>query len=105
MIKIASPEHFAEVLEFAMNARCATKLLERLDFLAQYGGHPQTTVCTLRPDFAPHSFTFTIESDGKHWFNGGLVYSGPDQSLDGSFPALTVGIGIDASQPGWSIHT
>jgi hypothetical protein len=34
-----------------------------------------------------------------------LIYFGPGQPLDGSAPALTVGIGIDSSAHGWSIHT
>ena len=43
--------------------------------------------------------------DGSRWFNGGLIYSGPGQPLDGSAPALTVGIGIDSSVHNWSVHT
>jgi hypothetical protein len=105
MIKINDPEHFAQVCEFALNHGCTRALVERLDWLAQYGGALDFATCTLYPDHAPHSFAFVIEKDGARWFNGGLIYSGPGQPLDGSAPALTVGIGIDDSTHGWSVHT
>lgn len=105
MLKIADPEYFTQVLEFALANGCAKRLLERLTYLADYGGNPTFTTCTLQRDFAPYSFGFLIEKDGKPWFNGGLIYSGPDQPLNGGAPAFTVGIGIDSSTHGWSIHT
>jgi len=104
MIKIEDPDYFAEVMQFALAHGCADKLTERLDYLTQY--HEGENTCQLYKDWAPYSFAFLmVRPDGTRWFNGGLMYSGPDQPLDGSFPALTVGIGIDSSKHGWSIHT
>lgn len=107
MIKFLDPEHFAQVLEFALQNKCAGQLGDKLDYLAHYGGNnPGENICELHKDFAPYSFEFLMKHpDGTRWFNGGLIYSGPGQPLDGSAPALTVGIGIDSSKHGWSIHT
>lgn len=105
MLKIQNPEHFTQVVEFAINAGCAAKLFDRLAYLANYGGNPEYTVCTLGYDFAPHSFRFTIERNGNRWFNGGLIYSGPTQALDGSFPALTVSLEPGDGSHQWSVHT
>ncbi len=56
------------------------------------------------PDFAPQSFQFHVFRDEEFQFNGGLIYCGPDQPGDGSFPALTVDISGDHI-PHWGIHT
>lgn len=104
MIKFEDPEHFTEVLEFALHQGCQDKLMERLNYLATYG--EGDNVCHVHRDFAPHSFAFAMKrADGRFWFNGGLIYSGPTQPLNGSAPALTVGIGVDSSKHGWSVHT
>jgi hypothetical protein len=104
MIKFEDPEHFARVLEFALQNKCIDKLSERLDYLAHYAGGENT--CHIHRDWAPNSFSFAMRKpDSQFWFNGGLIYSGPGQPLDGSAPALTVGIGVDSSKHGWSIHT
>jgi len=104
MIKFLDPEHFAQVLEFALQNKCAGQLGDKLDYLTHYGDGKNT--CAIYRDWAPNSFAFGIDRpDGTRWFNGGLIYSGPGQPLDGSAPALTVGIGIDSSKHGWSIHT
>ena len=105
MINIICHEHFAKVMKFAIENKCADKLLDRLDYLSTYNADIATTV-ELHYDWAPNSFDFImIHPDGSRWFNGGLIYSGPGQPLDGSSPALTVGIGIDSSKHGWSVHT
>jgi hypothetical protein len=104
MIQFACPEHLAKVLEFAVNNGCADKLCERLRYLAGYGDGKN--LCVVHQDWAPNSFEFVMQHpDGSRWFNGGLIYSGPGQPLDGSAPALIVGIGIDGSKHGWSVHT
>jgi hypothetical protein len=104
MIEFKNPEHFAKVLEFALNNKCAGNLGDKLDYLAGYSGGDN--ICEIYNDFAPNSFEFLMKHpDGTRWFNGGLIYSGPGQPLDGSAPALTVGIGIDSSKHNWSIHT
>lgn len=103
-IEIHDPEHFVKVLQFALANKATVKLIERLDYLAHYGDG--ANVCHLHRDWAPNSFGFAMmRPDGSVWFNGGLIYSGPGQPLDGSAPALTVGIGIDSSVHGWSVHT
>lgn len=104
MITIHCPEHLIQTFKFAAQVGVADRLAERLEFLAQFGD--QNNICELHRDSAPHSFSFLMRHpSGTPWFNGGLIYSGPRQPLDGSAPALTVGIGIDSSQHGWSIHT
>lgn len=130
MIQIHDPAYFEQVIAFAAQAGASAQLVERLAYLSNYGSEPErggydalpdaaarlawalthanpmSARCELYPDFAPHSFRFLmLRADGSRWFNGGLIYSGPGQPLDGSFPALTVGIGIDTSVHGWSIHT
>jgi len=104
MIEFKAPDHLAQVLKFAVENDCAVKLLERLDYLANYADGKGT--CEIHNDWAPHSFAFLmLREDGSRWFNGGLIYSGPGQPLDGSGPAFTVGIGVDSSRHGWSVHT
>lgn len=128
MIDVKNLEHFTDVMTFAARESVADKLLTQLAYLSNYGNgpgpafkpdenvaalayalthrNPNGSVCELYPDFAPYSFEFLmLKEDGSKWFNGGLIYSGPGVPLDGSFPALTVGIGIDSSKHGWSIHT
>jgi hypothetical protein len=76
-------------------------------FLNHEGQHPRQ--CVLSRDFAPHSFRFghyvspEFASDGKRkfWFNGGLIYQGPNAPADGSFPSLTVSL---SSGTGWYCH-
>jgi len=104
MICFPDHEHLASVLRFAAENNCADKLVEKLSYLAQYGDG--TNMCEVYADWAPNSFAFLMKHpDGTRWFNGGLIYSGPGQPLNGSAPALTVGIGIDSSKHGWSVHT
>ena len=103
-LKIEDPDHFAEIVEFAVANKCFEKLMERLDYLGHYSD--QATTCHLYRDSAPRSFAFVMRGHGgQPWFNGGLIYSGPGQALNGSGPAFTVGIGIDSSVHGWSVHT
>lgn len=104
MIEIVDPAHFAKVMTFALHNGCAAKLCERLDYLSKYG--EGNNKCIVGYDWAPNSFSFLMQRpDGSTWFHGGLIYSGPTQPLDGSSPALTVGIGVDSSVHGWSVHT
>jgi hypothetical protein len=90
-------------------------LYDKLRYLALYGNRQGCqydrkttpgTRCKLYRDFAPYSFNFVIEiregQQWKRWFNGGLIYSGPDSPVNGSFPTLTVSID---PYNGWSTHT
>ena len=104
MIEIKDSDYFLEVLRFAVDNECHINLINKIEYLAHYGDGKNT--CYVYKDWAPHSFEFVMhDSDDKRWFNGGLIYSGPGQPLDGSAPALTVGIGIDSSKHSWSVHT
>ena len=103
MIDFKAPDHFLQVLKFAASVGAADKLIERLDYLANYAGGDN--MCELYNDWAPHSFEFVMKRpDGSRWFNGGLIYSGPGQQLDGSAPALTVSLSQQQGH-GWSVHT
>lgn len=79
----------------------------RLAYLDRYAA-PRRTRCTLYPDFAPHSFAFTMEVETKDgewrtWFEGGVVYHGPHDG-HGSGVHPTLAVTLDATE-GWSIHT
>lgn len=103
MINFHNTKHLIDVMNFAVKVGAIDKLLDKLRYLAEYG---DDNICELYDDWAPHSFEFLMKHpDGSRWFNGGLIYSGPGQPLDGSAPALTVGIGIDSSVHNWSVHT
>ena len=86
------------------------QLEKQLTHLAHFGcsaEESQHIRCRLCPDFAPYSSGFLLErlkEDGQYqpWFNGGLIFQGPEQPADGSFPSLTVSL---HSQRGWFIHT
>lgn len=104
MITFCNPKHLIDVMDFATKVGAIDKLLDKLRYPAEYG--EGDNMCDLHADWAPHSFTFTVRRpNGSRWFSGGLIYSGPGQPLDGSAPALTVGIGIDSSVHNWSVHT
>lgn len=104
MIEFKNTKHLIEVMDFATKVGAMDKLLDKLRYLAEYGDG--SNICELYGDWAANSFAFGMNRpDGTRWFNGGLIYSGPGQPLDGSAPALTVGIGIDSSVHGWSVHT
>jgi hypothetical protein len=122
MLVIADPDHFASVCKFAAQIGLAGQLAGKLAYLDQYAYDPDgqefqrriEKKCVLGKDFAPHSFSFAIyqrdlkvENLGdaptwKFWFNGGLIYQGPDCPADGSFPSLTVSL---AKGTGWFVHT
>lgn len=104
MIKVLCPLHMEQVRQFARAHHCEAALDTVLDYLSNYGDG--TNTCELHHDFAPHSFAFLMRrAGGKAWFNGGLIYSGPGQPLDGSFPALTVSIEPTGTDHKWSVHT
>jgi hypothetical protein len=108
MLEIYCEEHLKKVREFARGVGALKQLDDKLNYLRDYGGGDN--VCRLGYDFAPNSFEFIMcHPDGTRWFNGGLIYSGPTQPLDGSFPALTVSLDILNGPPknthDWSVHT
>lgn len=110
-------EKLGQALLLAMQRNLLTGrngLLDNLHYLGHYaeerakqeGWKMKTTIYN---DFAPFSFGFDVRlspDGGKTWkgfLNGGLIYSGPDQPLDGSGPAFTVSLGEPGE--GWSTHT
>ena len=107
MIEDQTDGHLGRTLDFARAAGAGDRLqrqLDRLNALARNGR------CRLFRDFAPHSFTFVVEdrqpdSSWRQALNGGLIYSGPTQPLDGSGPAFCVGISQSGNAHDWSIHT
>ena len=104
MIKFLDHEHLCRTMAFAIEHRCADKLVERLDYLAHYADG--NNMCEIYYDHAPNSFAFLMRHpDGRVWFNGGLIYSGPGQPLDGSAPAFTVSLEPTGHEHKWSVHT
>ena len=54
-------------------------------------------------DFAPRSFTFAVNNDGKHLINGGMIFHGKhDNGGDGSAPTYPVCV---TPSNGWRLHT
>jgi hypothetical protein len=106
MIQIKCPIEFAKAVEFATNHNCLAQFMKNIERIAGYGDGKVLYECILVADFAPLSFQFIVNRpDGTRWLNGGLIYSGPGQPLDGSGPAFTVGIGLDSLKHQWSLHT
>jgi hypothetical protein len=98
-------DHLEQVRDFARAADLSTQLERQLHYLADYG--QRGNQCVLGRDFAPHSFSFAMYRPGakdarKFIFNGGLIFQGPSQPADGSFPSLTVSLN---SGTGWFCHT
>lgn len=117
MIEIKCPEHFRDVVAFAAKVGALDQFMGRVLYLGAYALQSRNIAdvkAELFRDDAPHSFAFVIYAAKKplhrggaweRWFNGGLIYSGPGQPLDGSAPAFTVGIGTDPAVHSWSVHT
>ena len=104
MIDIKNGEHFIKVMDFAVANNCAHKLIDKLNYLMGYADG--SCDVELHYDFAPNSFVFImLRRDGTRWFNGGLIYSGPGQPLDGSGPAFTVSLAPTGQEHNWSVHT
>ena len=104
----------AKVVEFAEKVGLLDQLQGQLEYLGNYACNEERgkdyTRCDLYPDFAPMSFTFSMfakdkdkKGEYKFWFNGGLIYQGPDVPADGSFPSCTVS--FDSTKHGWFVHT
>jgi hypothetical protein len=117
MLYVKCAEHFEKVMQFAAQMGLVEQLYSRLDYLSSYANRKgctyakdegKNTRCYLYSDFAPHSFAFTMmrqeELDGEWemWFNGGLIYQGPECPADGSAPSFTVSLD---KATGWFIHT
>jgi hypothetical protein len=106
MIKINCPDEFIKTVEFATAHNCLAQFMKNIERISGYGDGEQLYTCELYADRAPLSFQFAImRPDSSRWINGGLIYSGPGQPLDGSGPAFTVGIGLDSMKHQWSVHT
>ncbi len=103
MLTLHDPDHFLEVVKFAISVGALDKFQERIDYLNTYAdGYCN---CHLAKDSAPNSFDFVMfKDDGTRWFNGGLIYSGPGQPMDGSAPAFTVSL-TQSKGHSWGVHT
>jgi hypothetical protein len=85
--------------------------LEWLDGYGRNDDGPRKRQCMLGHDSASLSFGFahywlpkyTDDKKRRFCFNGGLIYQGPGQPADGSFPSLTVSLGN--TRTGWFCHT
>lgn len=120
MLKVyeESQAYFDEVEKWAEENGILDKFEEAIRRCDEYADHEHTgrVEFLLYRDFAPHSFGFTVYplKDGKRilrpngqfdrWFNGGLIYQGPECPADGSFPSLTVTLG-NPTKVGWFMHT
>lgn len=104
-----------EAIKFAAQANLLDQLFKQFVYLGSYGMDRErplmVTRCTLGKDFAPYAFRFIMEkgeirspteTHWEFWFNGGLLYQGPDVAADGSFPSLNVSLNDGC---GWFVHT
>ena len=102
-LHIECEEHYLATLKFATDHGAEDKLqlaMKRLQNMANEG------TCYLHSDFAPHSFAFMIVGkDGRRELVGGLIYSGPGQTLNGSSPTYTVSVDPPSNEHKWSVHT
>jgi hypothetical protein len=103
--RLAESRALADRLGLREQLEQQIRLLERYGCPAE---DPDATRCTLYPDFAPHSFDFTIEKrrpDGAYesLLHGGLIYHGPHDGF-GSGGAPTFSVSLNATQ-GWLVHT
>lgn len=106
MIEFKDPEHFLSVLMWAAENDCAKQLVDKLEYLATYGNGDNHVEIYRDWGRTPHSFEFLmLHPDKTRWFNGGLIYSGPGQPLDGSAPAFTVSLSKTGHEHNWSVHT
>lgn len=104
MIDFKDPEHFLATMKWAAENNCAKQLADKLEYLATYGEGDNHV--EIYRDSAPFSFEFLmLRSDKTRWFNGGLIYSGPGQPLNGSAPAFTVSLAKTGHEHNWSVHT
>ena len=103
-------EYLDEVKVIAEKIGKLDSLQEQLEYLDTYACHddPTKTKCVLGKDFAPLSFSFTMQrrnKDGEYeyWFNGGCIFHGQhDNGGDGGAPTFSVNL---EPTDGWSIHT
>jgi hypothetical protein len=91
---------------------CTTAMVEHPEGAPSFEESAGDTLALIGFDFAAHSLRFAIMQNGYAQtrggtcvYNGGFIYEGPGQPLDGSFPALTVSLSSDPSKHSWSIHT
>ena len=102
-------KYLETVKAFAKSIGKEEILQKRLDYLDTYacGDDKEKTRCKLFKDFAPYSFEFEMQAranDGgyRYWFNGGLIYYGPNE--DGVSGQYSVRIG-DTREVDWTINT
>lgn len=114
MLVFQDQAHHDRVVAFARRVGAEAALQKALEYLRTYAcdRDPKATRCILRADEAPYSYVFVMErraGDGyTTWFHGGLIYSGPGQKLDGTWPAYCVSLDpAEASGDAhrWSVHT
>lgn len=107
MLDVRCEEDLAKARAFADHIGQREQFEEMIRYLEYYGDSDRNRL-TLFSDFAPYSFTFTIERRGRdgewsHLLSGGLIYHGPhDRGGDGGGPTHAVTMNPTT---GWSIHT
>jgi len=117
MLEVQCPTEFAEVMKFAAENGLVDQLIDKLVYLSNYANGEgcaydkndgKDTKCVLYTDFAPHSFSFVIykkeseEATPEIWFQGGVIYQGPDSLANGNAPSFCVSV---AKGIGWFVHT
>jgi len=88
-LRIPCPDHFLETYEEAekVGGEAFEKFKEDILGLLKWAMREYREGLTIAPDFAPHSFYWTMDQKGRVVFNGGLIKHGEGE---GSI---------------WSVHT
>lgn len=88
-LRIPRPDHFLEAYAEAekVGGRAFEKFREDILGLLLWAMREYREGLTIRPDFIPHSFYWTMEEDNQVMFNGGLIKHGQGEDSN------------------WSVHT
>lgn len=99
---VINEPHFEEVVSFGHKSGRIASLLGCFEQLNRLARNLRASL-TLFPDFAPYSFYWTLQRDGKQVYNGGVIFHGAhDRGGDGGAPTFSVCL---TATDGWAIHT
>ncbi len=100
--EILNRRHLEEVVIFATKVGKLDSLIACFDRLQAIATNTKSKV-RLTPDFAPHSFFFTLAREESTVLVGGVIFHGKhDNGGDGGAPTYSVNL---SPHDGWSIHT
>jgi hypothetical protein len=106
MLQIHCPERLSEALQHGRTIGEYPSLKKALRHLSHWGesgfGGRHKTTCHVYPDFAPHSFQFSVTDNekGQAHLVGGIIYHGASKGEEvNNFSCVL------EPTAGWRIHT